>query len=734
MEGVFDSLMQTPVSTIMADVDDEQFSSSIHVGSEKLPEMNTRRKTYSKQQWSALKPIIKQLYVNEGQTFRKVAEYLCAHHDFSPTKKQFTQRISEWGFEKNVKQRERRAILEAFTAETNTGDFETRMFRGRKLDEAKIKRWKKKEDIGCRPCSGSQIGHAKSSGIPDEMSNVGGSPLLSIEMDLCSQDDIPEERVHDGEQQESQPTEQESTFNPWLAVDIIGSPDLTGLIGALTIDLCEEIPSLDLSVESSEESQVACELMNPCRGCSGPITRKAQKWPPRKATSPSVNSNVSAFSTYFSKPARNEMPGPFGELYPFPSPAQSKGLLEPPRTDHLVSSYSLKMKELECRTKFKALKGMGRFEIIKMVNEMRSIARRHYELDQYGPAGTWWRRVVTFCIRIPGYDPVQVLYACLQVVKITQHQGRYKEAFDLYQPIGQKIAALVAPDHELAMLSKSILADLRNSLGDENLAMTDTRDLLQISLLRFGTRSREALNALQYLGDCKRLRGQYHEAEVIYSLCLQLDSSIFHYADRDTVDMYNSLISRADLAYVLNQQQKYEDCKTLLHTTNRCFVDFIRLENPASWEYFRQKARVLRFEGRLRESEEILLAILEHAPDYPNGAIMDTMEMLVDILMESGREEEAITLRGNIFSMAVELYGIEHRYSKDESEELASYYANQGRFNDAILHFQKIVEKLAASNMGDSDSRDDYIQDLHDRIAELERRKLEKESGDMMQL
>jgi hypothetical protein len=40
---------------------------------------------YPKEQWLALKPIIKQMYVDEGHTFNKVAEYLREHHDFHPT-------------------------------------------------------------------------------------------------------------------------------------------------------------------------------------------------------------------------------------------------------------------------------------------------------------------------------------------------------------------------------------------------------------------------------------------------------------------------------------------------------------------------------------------------------------------------------------------------------------------------------------------------------------------------
>jgi hypothetical protein len=85
MEDVSYSLMWSPVSSAVADVGDEQVSPTIRVGPETLPEMNARRNMYPKQQWLALKPIIKQLYINEGQTFSKVAEYLRAHYSFSPT-------------------------------------------------------------------------------------------------------------------------------------------------------------------------------------------------------------------------------------------------------------------------------------------------------------------------------------------------------------------------------------------------------------------------------------------------------------------------------------------------------------------------------------------------------------------------------------------------------------------------------------------------------------------------
>jgi hypothetical protein len=110
----------------------------------KKADTNARRKMYPKKQWLALKPLIYRLYINESQTVTKVAQHLHEHHGFNPTKKQFLRIAKEWGFQKNVKKEERRTIIETVDGE---GHFEERILRGRRLDKAKLKRWRKREGI-----------------------------------------------------------------------------------------------------------------------------------------------------------------------------------------------------------------------------------------------------------------------------------------------------------------------------------------------------------------------------------------------------------------------------------------------------------------------------------------------------------------------------------------------------------------------------------------------------------
>jgi Clr5 domain len=142
---------------------DTQSSMTIS-GEEKLGETNARRKMYPKEQWLSLKPVIQRLYIDENQTFTKVAEYLDQNHGFKPTKKQFLRRISEWGFEKNVKRDERRAILGSLGV-VREGEFQARKLRGRRLDKAKLERWRKREGI---------VGDGPQNELPDTSGESAG--------------------------------------------------------------------------------------------------------------------------------------------------------------------------------------------------------------------------------------------------------------------------------------------------------------------------------------------------------------------------------------------------------------------------------------------------------------------------------------------------------------------------------------------------------------------------------
>jgi hypothetical protein len=80
-------------------------------------------------------------------------------------KKQFLRRISEWGLQKNIKRDERRTILESLGDTVKEVEFEPKILRGRRLDKAKIVRWKKREEMissGSRTRIANRLGKSTS--------------------------------------------------------------------------------------------------------------------------------------------------------------------------------------------------------------------------------------------------------------------------------------------------------------------------------------------------------------------------------------------------------------------------------------------------------------------------------------------------------------------------------------------------------------------------------------------
>lgn len=546
------------------------------------------------------------------------------------------------------------------------------------------------------------------------------SASLSSETELGSHDDTPEDSPDHQEELKSMPISQSSTFNPLLLFDVVGSPHLTGLVGALTIDLCEGIPSLDLSTTSSEDSEDICDMVSLDEVCNGSLCRKGKEPESPLSNHTPISFSIASLHTYFLNQSHRRMPGPHDGLYPFTQSTQPKSLFTTPRTEHLMSHCSLKMKEIECRKKFKMLESMEHLEINALSEEIQSIAWRHYELDQYRLAETWWRRFITACLAIPGHQPFKVLHAWLRVMDNVRRQGKYNEALNLHRGLHDRIMKLVGPEHELAIISREKLAALWVSLGKPESELAVNRELLQISLSRFGTRSRTTLRVLLFLGFALVECGQYREGETILCLWVQLDSERSR-ADRGTIDAQNVIRGMTALAFSLSQQRRYEDSECVFNTTERWFKDMIREDFPSCREFFCEKARVLKSEGRLGESEEILRAVLRYAPDDANNSILCVMEELADVLEKTGQQREGTSLREKIFIKAIEVYGIQHSYSRRDCEQLGLCYAKQGRHEDAILHFQQTIGKLALSNECDLDSRNAYIEDIRGWIFEVEK-------------
>jgi hypothetical protein len=381
------------------------------------------------------------------------------------------------------------------------------------------------------------------------------------------------------------------------------------------------------------------------------------------------------------------------------------------------------MKELECRKKFKALKIMERSAMVDLVNDMRSIAWRHYELDQFARSEGWWRRVITVSLKIPGYGPFHILRACLWVVANLQLQSRLKESLRLHYAVHSKITNLVGPDHQVTLLSKSVLRQIQQAFGDSKSEISIYREIVEICLCRFGTKSRDAVDAIGSLGVAMKACGQYQESEALLYIFTQLDYELSHDANRNTIEAQSTVYVMSHLASCLRRQGRYGDSAAVLVATERRFKDLICFKNASGRIYYRQKANLLRVEGQLLESEEILRGILNHVPDHSTMDKSNALAYLADLLTETGRQEEAAILSEKIFFDDAEKYRIAHKYTIRSCKELGHDYTELGRYDDAIYLFRQTIEKLALIQGDGTEFRNAYTEELSNWILWVEKRR-----------
>jgi tetratricopeptide (TPR) repeat protein len=517
---------------------------------------------------------------------------------------------------------------------------------------------------------------------------------------------LPELEVH-----------QDQSFNPWLAVDVIGSPRLTGFIGCLMLELGDELEALDLSAPDGEQDGEEDALISTYEGCKTLLPNESQDSP---TTTSQGSFYIAALISLSPKHRRSQMPGPLDELSPFPQPQKRMIRSPDPETGHLLHLSSLKMKELECKTKIKNLGLLDRAEMIDLVENMRSIAQRHYQLDNFQLAGNWWRRVVTYSRKISEYPLVKVLEACLCVIDNHLLQGKPIEARDLHQGVHKKMMSLFHPEHGIILFSKQILASILGDLGEYESQGQQRRELVQICLLKYGARNEFFVCLLAALGLSLFLNDKFKEAETILCMYIQLDREVSGYADKCQADRENTVAALCDLAELLNCQERYGESSKILDFAEEQFKDLVIPGSFYGNRFCCRKADSLYAKGDLLGCEELLRTTLKHTPSPISWDSVNSMEKLAELLEDSGRGIEALSWRERIFLMEIQMCGVEHRWSRKDCKTLGFCYANLGRYDDAVYHFRQTIEKLSLDQEGSPESRSAYAGTLHEWIRQVE--------------
>lgn len=477
-------------------------------------------------------------------------------------------------------------------------------------------------------------------------------------------------------------------FNPWTVVDVVGSPQLTGLIGALAISECDLLsfdlspgaPNLEDAFESMETDEPNAARVVSCSSTSTEIVSFGPS--SRKKTFPTIPKWVTQNI-------------PNVGISPFPT---STAHAQSPRYELLASKKPQRLSESECKAKMRRLSKTKPTDVLALVDDMWSIAGIYYNRADYRAAESWYRRIVTAKLHVRHLRQHETLEACLKVVACIDYQGRYAEARAVHQDLHEKILRLFKsnPDHELTITSRERLARIFSSFGEREQEEAIVRELLQLALNKYGLFNRWCLSAMRRVAYCLQRTKWYSQAEQLYHTILHVRTQLPGYSPLHDTHKINILNDKIRLVELLNRTGRYSEAEILLQHFQERHFGLIATERKTSFKYQYELGYTRTLQGRLDESEKIFQDLLRHQETFltPSERADLTLK-LATIAKKTGRMGQAASWYEKRYILRAETYGIQHRYSLESCRDLGYCYADQGLFQEAIIQFQQAKAKLA---------------------------------------
>jgi hypothetical protein len=127
------------------------------------------------------------------------------------------------------------------------------------------------------------------------------------------------------------------------------------------------------------------------------------------------------------------------------------------------------------------------------------------------------------------------------------------------------------------------------------------------------------------------------------------------------------------------------------------------------------------FAGHLKNSEEILRDLMRcHESSMSPNRRVSILRELGEILNEAGHRNEAISWFQKEFIVLLENVGLDNPMIKISCRRLGLCYARMGLYNEAMLHFEWMIERLNLEDPQSIHNRQEYIYEVNDWMNEVD--------------
>ncbi|KAE9376184.1 TPR-like protein [Stipitochalara longipes BDJ] len=656
--------------------------------------------------WEELKPLIQRVYIDEDRPYPYLATLLRTEHRFETTKRQFSRKIQEWGFRKNVSGSERREILQSLPEHDITS---TLYAKDPRLKPEKLKSWRKRyrddvDDLSCR-CANPQ---PSSLLLPITIS-TNKTNMEEIDGDSSPgtlQGSPPIQSPANSVSKTESLTEDSWLIN-WSTVEVPRSPDLSRLFKALKIECSNPVPALSLEpgylpdVPTCISKTDMKDLFNDDNkllnsDCS-PLYSHGKCRTSRSLPVLPTNLNPQiahpllqdfAEAVFFGYSA-----SPLNELYCF-----SGG--PPTTTNSITGSHrttwgSLALQETDFETKLTKLTPQFGTNHPSVIAAMESLSQTYYDRRKYSEAEHWDRKLLKLYTNKMGRENLKTLDALQRLVDTLVAQGKYYEArshnrslFAAYIKIGHLGLPRIA--HTLS--NDALIAE---ELGHTDEAESLLRQVLQLWLDYCGPRDKRTLYSMTQLGYLLVLtKGPGGDLLLRTAVKLHLEGS--------TATDEEACRAMTSLAAAFWAQDTHEEGCQLARKSLEKFSPVLGEEHPDVLATKVALAQNMAKGGDLTSSERLFREVVATESGIGDSTevhgLLNSKCGLARVLTLRGYYDEATKWYLEALHARASAFGWDYRYTLRVVYDLGECYQMCNRYDDAISLYREVVRQLWMTN------------------------------------
>ncbi|KAE9370163.1 hypothetical protein N431DRAFT_378299 [Stipitochalara longipes BDJ] len=656
------------------------------VGHHMVPYMgeSTRPRSIFDSEWSQFERLIRHLYIEKDQSLKAVQRYLREKHGLIVTEKQLTRRFSKWNLKKNVKAREKKALIQEYRL--NQDKEWTGEGRG-KVTAKKLIRWEKEQATSSKPNLYLCL---------NETSGVSTTIL--------------DERVKATTLQISEQMEQlRNGIDPTL----YGEEDPTILIAQLftklDLDVPTDIYSYQVETKTGEETKtsdsnlVSFESIHTSvpfgtSSCTTVIIRPSTAYPrlefaANKQGLPFRWDNMD----FMLSTGVCVQPSPYNELYPFSSatPNAQKSSVSSIEAnfqsifDTFPSSVDSKIQERLC--KIEKLRQLCPANHRGLIVEIMEVILMYWHEKKYHET-EYWCRQLDLCPPSADAEVQKRLIFSRMMLSITLwRQRKLKEARREHQTTHQLVLSSSDVSEDIMAFSLYTGGIISEDCNQDEDSEFWFRQLAQLRLTTYGPRSEDTISYLRYLAEAMVNQRRYSESEELLWIIIDLAKTRLKSTGRVTIKLACSL------ARLMFKQKRFGDAENLWRMSLGIAETQWGSEDSITLKAETGLARVLKSQGRLAESETLLRCNVEklvrkRGQDSLTACV--PMEYLASLLMQDSRYEDATIWWEKCSKIRRLKFGPTDNTAFEAFSMLGECYLQLGRYSDALDLGQEWLEAI----------------------------------------